>query len=329
MINTKHINTLPLSIKNILKFIDDEQIFRRYIPYQFEIGEVFSAPYRVDKNPSFGIYYSDKANKLLYKDLAKKDGGDCFTYVMKHVYGCTLWEACQQINKDFNLGFGNNGYSIERLKDKNNNYNLIKEKQRKNIEFLKQDYTNIDLDYWGQYGISKETLEFYNVFSCKCFYVDNELRRCYVDNFPIYAYYFPRTTNCKIYIPHAPKYEKWFTNANNDKDIMGYDQLPKNDDLIYITKSMKDVMCLYELGFNAVATHGEGHYINPDFIRHLRGRFKKIILFYDNDEDGKICSSKMSEQLGLESYFLPDNTEKDISDFIKKYGKEETWKVLR
>lgn len=331
MISTKHINTLQLSTQNILKFITDEQIFRRYIPYEFEVNEIFSAPYRTDRNPSFGVYYNIHLDKLMYKDLSTKEGGDCFKYVMKHVYNnCTLWEACQQINKDFNLGFGSNGYSVERLKDKNSNYNIIKEYKKKKIEFTKQEYTKIDIEYWSKYGITIDTLIKYNVYSCKCIYIENELRRCYVDNYPIYAYYFPRTGNCKIYIPTALKYEKWLTNANNDKDIMGYDQLPESGDLVYITKSMKDVMCLYELGYNAVATHGEGHYINPDFIRHLKGRFKEVKLFYDNDESGKICTKIMSEQLNIGYYLIPDEFQvKDISDFVKKYNKEEACKLIK
>ena len=328
MISTKNVNTLSLSTDNILKFITEEDIFRKYISYKFEIGEIFSAEYRDDKKPSFGVYWNSHKNRLMFNDLGKKEGGDCFKYVQL-ACKCDFLSALNQINKDFNLGLGGGKYKPDLLKtyEKVDKTEYLKE--RKKISIIKQDYTQIDLDYWGDYGISKETLEKYNVFSCKCFSVDNEVKRCYVDNYPIYAYFFPRTGNYKIYVPHEIPIHKWATNANNDWDIMGYDQLPKEGDTIYITKSLKDVMCLHELGIISVATHGEGQYFNPDFIRHIKKRFKRVVVFYDNDEAGKICGAKMASEYNLELFYIPDEYKtKDISDFIRERGKAEAYKLI-
>jgi 5S rRNA maturation endonuclease (ribonuclease M5) len=324
MISTKNINTLPLNTNNILKFINDEDIFRKYINHDFKIGEVFSAEYRDDKKPSFGIYWNDHTNKLMYKDLSKKYGGDCFSYVQL-IYKCDFWKALEIINSDFKLGLG--GKKLE-LSPTINYEKKEYVKHRKKISIVKQDYTEIDKEYWGEHGITIETLKKYNVFSCQSYSVDNELRRVYVRDYPIYAYYFPRTGNYKIYIPTEKSGLKWATNANNDWDIQGYDQLDNwNGGYIFITKSLKDVMCLYELGFTSVATHAEGHYFNPDFIRHLKERFKNVIIFYDNDESGKICAKKMAEEYKLNTFFLPDyyynkDQIKDISGLVKFYGKK-------
>lgn len=330
-ITTKNVNTLPLSMVNILMFVSEEDIFRKYINHKFEIGEIFSAEYRVDRTPSFGVYWNDNIKKLMFNDLGKKIGGDCFKYVQISHNNCTLWEACQLINKDFNLGLGGGIFKKDIASTKVDKVEYLKE--RKKISITKQDFTSIDLEYWGDYGISVDTLNKYNVFSCKCYSVNGEIRRCYVDNYPIYAYYFPRTGNYKIYVPHENPFNKWATNANNDWDIMGYDQLPKEGDVLYITKSLKDVMCLYELGITSVATHGEGHWFNPDFIRHLKGRFKRIIVFYDNDEAGKICGAKIASEYDLELFYIPDKyyTEdkiKDISEFIRIKGKKEAYKLI-
>ena len=332
MISTKNINALPLTKENILKFITEEDIFRKYIKHNFKIGEIFSAEYRVDNKPSFGIYYNQYKNKLMFNDLGKtKESGDCFKYVRLANNNCTYMQALSVINKDFKLGLGGGIYN----KDINSTIvNKIEyQRNRKQIDILKQDFTEIDRQYWSSYSISIETLMKYNVFSCKCFSIDGKLVRYYTDNYPIYAYYFPRTNNYKLYIPNEKSAYKWITNANNDWDIQGYDQLPKNGDLLYITKSLKDVMCLYELGYNAVATHGESQYFNPDFIRHLNGRFKRLILFYDNDEAGKIFGSKIGLKFNLEQFYIPDEyylkeDVKDISDFIKKYGKEEARRIM-
>ena len=70
MISTKNNTYLPLSKDNILKYISDEDIFRKYIKYNFKIDEIFSAPYRIDDHPSFGIYWNSHYQKLMFKDLS-------------------------------------------------------------------------------------------------------------------------------------------------------------------------------------------------------------------------------------------------------------------
>jgi hypothetical protein len=330
MITTKGKQILPLSKENILLFITDEQIFRRYIDKNFEIGEVFSSPLRPgsDPHPSFAVYYNRFVQKLMYKDHgAGGDGGDCFKFVMR-LYKCNFWEACNQINSDFNLNLGGISKDLNLIKQINHDLNIKKEK--KDIKFLTQEFNEKDLKDWNSYGITINTLNKYNVYCVNRYWVNDSIRRVYTDKFPIYAYYFPRTKNKKIYIPNEVFPNKWFSNANNEWDIQGYDQLPDKGDLCIITKSMKDVMCLYELGYNAVATHGEGHYINPDFIRHLKERFKKIIFFYDNDKPGLICGERMSALYDCKYTYIPvEFEEKDISDFYKNHGKRMSEEILK
>lgn len=327
-ISTKNVNTLSLTTDNILQFISEEQIFRKYISKNFQIGEIFCAEYREDKSPSFGVFWSSSKNKLMFNDLGKKESGDCFKYVQLALK-CDFFQALHQINKDFNLGLGGGNYKPDLIKTYQKVDKIAYLKERKKISIIKQDYTQRDIEYWGDYGISVETLKKYNVFSCQCFSIDGEVKRCYVDNYPIYAYFFPRTGNYKIYIPHEQDVFKWATNANNDWDVMGYDQLPKEGDLIYITKSMKDCMVLYELGITSVATHGEGQSFNPDFLRHIRKRFKRVIVFYDQDTAGRICGAKMASEFNLEEFYIPEREKcKDISDFVQQRGKTEGLKLM-
>jgi len=328
MISTKNINYLTLSKENILKFITEEEIFRKYIKYDFKINEIFSAPYRKDNHPSFGIYFNIYNNRLMFKDLGKKIGGDCFSYVML-IFNCDFWEACKIINNDFKLNLGTFHVNMDKIiKDEENE---PKTKEKRIISIDKQEFTEQDLLWWDNYGISEQTLKYFNVFSVKTLYINKVFKRAYTKAYPIYAYYFPRTGNYKIYIPNENKWNKWDTNANNNWDIQGYDQLPEKGDIIYITKSMKDVMVLYELGYSSVATHGEGQWFNPDFFRHLKGRFKKIILFYDHDESGIECTQKILNEYNdyeLSCIFTPTNLEKDISDYVKNKGKEEGKRII-
>jgi DNA primase len=98
---------------------------------------------------------------------------------------------------------------------------------------------------------------------------------------------------------------------------------------------MKDVMVLRELGYNAIAfnsegipTKGENGKFVAETIEHLKSRFEHVILFLDNDAPGKEYTKKISTKYNLKSILIPDNEPKDISDYIAKYGRRKTKRML-
>lgn len=54
--------------------------------------------------------------------------------------------------------------------------------------------------------------------------------------------------------------------------------MPKNGDLLIIQKSMKDVMCLYELGITAIAPNSENLFLSDKQLEAVKNRFKRIIV---------------------------------------------------
>lgn len=68
--------------------------------------------------------------------------------------------------------------------------------------------------------------------------------------------------------------------------IQGIHMLPKTGEYLVLTKSMKDVMVLYELGIPAIAPCSETTFISDSQYRKLKDRFDNLILFYDNDQTG-------------------------------------------
>ena len=132
----------------------------------------------------------------------------------------------------------------------------------------------------------------------------------------------------KIYRPLADKKEKWYGSTKRIH-IFGYKQLPENSDLLIITKSLKDVMCLYSMGYNAISPASEGTLIPSEIITALKKRFKKIIILYDNDEPGKLYTERMNKKYGLDYIFIPEESgEKDISDYISHYNTDKTKELL-
>ena len=122
----------------------------------------------------------------------------------------------------------------------------------------------------------------------------------------------------KIYRPLASKYTKWRTNLTN-WNVQGLSEIPKEGgNLLIITKSLKDVMCLYEMGFNAIAASSETTFIPDNILQSLRSKWKHIVILYDRDKTGMLESRKYSKQYKLDAIFVHKKfNAKDISDAVK------------
>ena len=68
--------------------------------------------------------------------------------------------------------------------------------------------------------------------------------------------------------------------------IQGIHMIPKYGEYLVITKSLKDVMCLYNYNIPSIAPGSETSFISDNQLSRLKQRFKKIIVFYDNDIPG-------------------------------------------
>ena len=107
--------------------------------------------------------------------------------------------------------------------------------------------------------------------------------------------------------------------------------LPKEggEDLV-ITKSLKDVMVLYEYGVTAIAPCSENVFVTASQFQKLKSKFKNIYLNYDNDEPGIKAMCKIKKLFsGLRIVFLPRHSgDKDISDFRKAHGHKKTLELI-
>ena len=125
----------------------------------------------------------------------------------------------------------------------------------------------------------------------------------------------------KIYRPLASKFTKWRTNLTN-RHVQGLAELPKEGgNLLIITKSLKDVMCCYEMGFNAIAAASETVFIPEDILQSLRSKWKHIVILYDRDATGMHKARQYSKQYKLDAFFINKKFKaKDLSDAVKLNG---------
>ena len=87
-------------------------------------------------------------------------------------------------------------------------------------------------------------------------------------------------------------------------------------------------MCLYEMGFNAIAASSETTFIPDDILDSLRHKWKNVIMLYDRDKTGMLESRKYSKQYKLDALFVHKRFKaKDVSDAVKdnSYNEVKQW----
>lgn len=323
-------NTL-LTLENVLNKVTEGEIFRHFLGFDYRIKQLYYSPIitrgKQDTCPSFNIF-PDSKGKLKFKDFGDSSG-DVFDFVCDlKLIPRNLYKALEIINYEMNLGLGsfysnNINAPIKRYKGY--------DKQFKSVEnelVIKDRKPSInDINYWRRGRISPSTLGKFKVVATEEIWVKKEhsmilIWKHSIDN-PIYSY----VVNKKIkgYRPLAKdRKDKWISKLTAD-DIQGLEQLQYRHDFLFITKSLKDVMVLDELGFDAIAPNSENGNISDDLIHFLKSKYKHIIIFFDNDEPGvkasvKLTSSTNSHYINIPKHYLILYGIKDSFDMVEFFG---------
>ena len=299
---------ITMSLKDLLDKLTDYDIYSYYVG-QFKIGKLFNSPLRSDdKNPSFAIFKGMNGG-LFFKDHGSGEGGNAIKFVKLYKNINTKDELERELLRIVRKMNPNSGNAIR-------TYSYSVDSGPTDIGIVRQPFTDADKQYWKQFHISIDTLKKFQVFSIKYFLCNRVVRGTYKENSPMYAYKVD--DKFKIYRPLASKYTKWRTNLTN-WNVQGLSEIPKEGgNLLIITKSLKDVMCLYEMGFNAIAASSETTFIPDDILQSLRSKWKHIVILYDRDKTGMLESRKYSRQYKLDAIFVHKKFKaKDISDAVK------------
>ena len=287
----------------ILSKVTEYDIYAKYIG-EFKVGMIYNSPFRKDKNPSFGIFYSKRTNQLLFKDHGTGECGNVIKFVQLYTGITNYPDILKDIVNRLNI---NNSTKLTTTQYKPPTETVI--------GIVRQNFTETDKKYWSQFNIDINTLKKFNVFSIKYYLCNGVVKGIYKDTNPMYAYKV--YNNFKIYRPLGDKYTKWRNNLT-EYDIQGYEQLPQKGDTLIITKSMKDVMCLYKMGIPAISPSSESTFIPDKCLEELKTRFKRILILFDRDVAGIKYLRKISKKTGLEPLLINKKfNAKDVSDAIK------------
>lgn len=304
-----------LTLEWILSRVSEYDIYSHYLG-EFKVGAIYNSPFRRDDNPSFGVYYSKRGNCLLFKDYGTGECGGVVKFVSLITGKTDYQEILKDIKKQLKITPSTKLKSSRQFVPPNET----------EIGVVRQPFNQIDLDYWSSFGITKDTLVKFNVNSIKYYLCNGVVKGIYKEDNPMYSYKV--NNHFKIYRPLGLKHSKWRNNLTED-DIQGYQQLPRNGDVLIITKSLKDVMCLYEMGISAISPSSESSWFKDKAIEDILRRFKRIYICFDRDPCGVRNLRKISLKTGFTPILVPKRFKaKDISDAIMLNGMEKVKKWL-
>lgn len=322
MINLNDSKYIPgkVSKEELLELYSDYDIFRHYIG-DFELSQTYRSPIRRgDSTPSFNIFYSRRYNCLLFKDFGGKRG-DCVKFVQELLSIPKYQDAINRILLDMKIH-----HSGESKLEKKQ---LPESKEEYDLKIVARAWIDKDIDYWKQYGISLSILKLFNVVPIEGFYQNDHYTKT-GDIAYAYLEYKDDKLTFKIYRPLATKSKKW-RNSNPYGVHQGYRQLPATSELLIITKSLKDVMSIYEnMDIPSIGVQSETCFIKESVVDEYKFRFDRVITLFDNDRQGRIQAESYEKMYDIPAIFIPDEYGvKDFSDLVKSTGKRNAINVLK
>lgn len=267
-----------LTNDDILGRVDEYSLYCHYLEYEpIPQAGKYKSPIRPDDDdPSFGIFYSKKSlnREFLWKDQAIGVTGDIFKLVQLMFRYPTVDHARLKIIKDFHLGESNvdDGQKIV--------FHEVPESFVSDIRVKSRPFKPEEIRWWQDININETLLTRYNVTALQLYWLAKEQTVPYTAKPYTFAYRI--WDKYKIYQPYADKKFK-FRNNFTDDYIEGVLQLEYKQSLLVITKSLKDVMFLSSIGYEAIAPHSENTPLPNAVLRALESIYPNIVLLFDND----------------------------------------------
>ena len=309
----------------LLNSNSEETYMAHYLGLTPRDNELYVSPLRNDKNPT-AAFYRGIGGSLKFKDFGD---GTCedFVGVVQLLFKCSYPRALEIVANDFGI-VKKPHLAVNAPKAQADGTVTNEESVVTVIQCKIREFTEEDLKWWGDQGIGHNTLIKFNVHAVEHVYLNGFLHTSDSKMNPIYGYYFGMKDGIeqwKIYFPKRKKY-RFLLNTNQ---VQGWKHLPKDGELLVITKSYKEVMALHELGIPAIAAQTEAVVLDNRYIHHLKKRFKIIVTNGDYDRAGQIlmAKSRRAYKTICLTFTNKDLYGKDITEFIEKHGIEKARKL--
>lgn len=315
--------------ETLLNKVSEYDILNFYLNVK-KLPSTIPSPLREDKHPSFYLYES--GGSIFFKDFAKNESGHLFKLLSLLWGNISFPKVLKQIEKDILKNSFMYKTFTKAPNTKKNKPIKIK------LECKIRPYEQRDIDYWESYGISKKWLDRAEIYPVETIFYTKDDKTALVKA-DKHAYCFverkDRKISIKIYQPFNTKGYKWA--GNMDSSVWSlWTKLPKTGDKLIIASSMKDCLNIWaNTGIPCTCLQGEGYLPKEKIINQLKERFKRIIVFYDNDfskeeNPGRQFSLSLADKFHLDRVEIPEEyNAKDPSDLYKLYGKEKYLSIIK
>lgn len=317
-------SNLELDHTSIYERVQPATIFKDHIFKQnISLKNRYKNPLRKDNKA--GCFFSQKYGQLKFNDYAIGKSYSAIQMLAEYKK-LSVPETTLFLDKYYSLGFLSGSIKPIKFKTK------IMEKRISKIKGSPREFNKFDLNYWGQFGITKEWLNKAHIYPLKEVYYNRKLWYKDEENNPAYGFYDPKTE--KIYKVYKPLSKdpllKWKSTKFSHFELDHL--LDPFIKYVILTGSLKDALVLQTMGFNAVSLGSETVTINPKLISELKSMFNTIYIFYDSDGQlyppkgmsgkGLEAGRKVCEKYNLINITLPKTKlAKDISEYVQEFGK--------
>lgn len=311
-----------ININDVREITSDDEVVSKYFGIN-SVPIIMLSPLRKDKNPSLSIFRLPDGN-IGYKDFGTGEKGIVYDLLSK------LWNiSIKQVYRRIIDDYSPSNTLINKTKRQR--------KLRKSCTTLNvktREWRDWDLEYWNKYGVSKEWLEYAEIYPISTIFFNNDKTTIPAEK---YAYvYVERKDNkvtLKVYQPYSERF-KWI--SKHDSSVWDlWTKIPITGDKLIITSSRKDALCVWSnSGIPSLSLQGEGYIPKESVINELKNRYKDIYVLYDNDfqsdvNHGRIYGKHLSELYNLKQIEIPDEYKsKDPSDLCMNYGREVVRNVI-
>ena len=272
-----------------------------------------------EKTPSFCIYVDKNINQYKFKDFSTGKNGNKVDLV-KLMFNLEYPAAAMRIVKDYNLHVKTEGFEEINFKPE----------AKWEVDFVKTRPWNVeDSKFWLSFRIGMSILTEYNVRPIEYYNLvksdTDQVKALKIEGTGLYGYFDKSGEVYKVYQPRSSKHKFHKVKPH----LQGYDQLKFNQPYLVICSSLKDALCLKEIGYNieVVAPDSENTMIKPYVIEHLKKKYKKVITLFDNDEAGLKAVDRYADAYKING-FVPTIC-KDISDAMKLHGFDKVHAMLK
>lgn len=280
--------------EKLLDHVDEMAVWTKILGYTPKIGQKILSPFRSDSNASCVIV--SYRGRIIFVDWARGVRYDVVSaYLLLHP--SKKWT--EVVDDLLSMAI--------------NTKPTYAEKKISSLFPIYREWNDKDKQFWSKRNIRKKQLDRQSTLvrpSTGFTYNNSE-----TNHFSL-SYVYHHNDKIKIYFPEdKPTGIKFLGNMNKDTLWL----LDRESDVLLISKSHKDMLVLENIcPFNLTHVQSETSLPSQTIIDQWSIKYKKIFIFFDNDETGVLNAQKLCEKIDghVRTIMLQDF--KDIDEMIVK-----------